>query len=511
VNISRSLTAEIGVCAFILPALLLYLPPAPLFSAQYEGIFRVNSKVSSGADSIERIADDASKQGMDFVVLSDQMMVRAEYGLPPFRNVMKRSLNKPDVLSYGVKDYIERIKSADAFYPTELIVGVDLAPHYYWTGSLLGKNLCNRQFSQQMTIFGSEDADFYAKMPFLHSNAPEENAWLVLLRLSPLLLSLNGILILASAFRTRFYEDRQGNTYSRPARLQKILALALIALGLLWTVDMRPFKKKIPFDQYSKCGRKPYQDLIDYVRARGGSLCGVVWSAPEAKSVNIVSGVPLISMPYLNDVAATRDHNGLAGIYADRFTAHLSGHEWDTMLDEFCRGERKTLPALFGELDYHGSGDRPIDIIKIVAIADDAPPGEERKNKIIQALLSGSSYSLRKGSSSEMRIRSAQISDGMSTAGPGGSLETTRSSSLNFKLEGRLSPSGKGSTSISVVLNGRLRCCAELPVDSSGEFQLELRILPDDSSGMQYLRFWLESPDSGILICNPIFMKIVSE
>ncbi len=471
----------------------------------YRGAFRVNSSVTSGTESVEEIAGNAEKVGLDFVVMSDQMLVKAEYGIPPFRNILKLSIRRPDAVSYGLDKYFGLIKSADAKRDIVMIYGLDVAPGYFWTGSIFKKNLINRQFSEQLTVFGNEDPDFYRNLPVIHNDLPEKNVIKIILKSWPLVISIFGMLVFSSAF-IAYYSDRQGKKYYRRGRFKISVGIIFIITGVLWTLDNRPMTRDLGIDIYSFQGNLPYQNLIDYVNENGGKHTGVIWSAPEARTTNLIRRIPLHTEPYLSSVLSSMNHNGLAGIYGDAITAHLPGKEWDKMLLEHCQGTRKKLPVIVGELDYHGKTDRPIDLIQTSVFCEKTNSKPERRNKIIESILAGKSYAVFKGAKSEIVLIEVKLSSGDKKAELGETLEVG-GDKITLDIRGTLSSPKEESLDFALVMNGNLLCGKQIKA-SAGKFEISETFEADPGlKNKQYVRFYIRSGSSGWLLANPIFIK----
>ena len=76
------------------------------------GIFRINTDISAGSQSMEDVAKTAKHAGMDFIVVSDQFLVKAQYGVPPLKHICSLTLSRKSVLSYGLEKYLARIKKS---------------------------------------------------------------------------------------------------------------------------------------------------------------------------------------------------------------------------------------------------------------------------------------------------------------------------------------------------------------------------------------------------------------
>ena len=83
---SRISRFKISSCGFRLTLLLLFL--APLANADEKqwlhGAIRINSNISAGNRSMAQLADEATAAELDFIVVTDQLVARAEYGIWPY-------------------------------------------------------------------------------------------------------------------------------------------------------------------------------------------------------------------------------------------------------------------------------------------------------------------------------------------------------------------------------------------------------------------------------------------
>jgi len=130
------------------------------------GIINVNSEVSNGIYSIEKIADLAQKRGIKVVIFTDHFLERFEYGIPPFRKLIKKSIRMKCIRSYGIKRYLQEIEEASAsFRNMVLIPGCKVRPLYYWTGSPR-ENLTLHNIQKKFLIMGLS-ADAFKNLPVI--------------------------------------------------------------------------------------------------------------------------------------------------------------------------------------------------------------------------------------------------------------------------------------------------------------------------------------------------------
>lgn len=465
------------------------------------GAFRINTLVSSGDESIDTVAIKAEKAGLDFIVVTDQYLVRCEYGAPPFRNVFKVTKRQNSALDYGIDRYLTDIRQTRSQHPDlSIIAGVDIAPYYYWTGAPWRDNLRLNQYSEQLTVFGPEDEDFYANIPVIHNEPWDFHPLRVATRLSPLILIVIGVLFLAAA-RRPVYADQQGNAYRRRSWGKVAAGGLLIILGGLWTLDNRPFTAHPGHDQYEDAGARPFQQVIDHVRREKGAEAGIIWSAPEATMRMAIFGVGLLTAPYLDDVVETEGHNGFAGVYGDANTAMSPGGVWDQLLLDYCVGKRDHRPVIVGEADYHGR--KPIDMIQTVVLAK-----EKGEKGVYDALVKGRSYAVVKKGPRFVDLTDATLTSNGAVARLGETLAVDGGADVELHVSGNVE--GKETktplmANLTVVVDGAVLVKETINVRTFNKtFDVGTKM---KTVGTHYVRFSLEGRDVGVLRSNPIFLQ----
>ena len=69
-----------------------------------------------------------------------------------------------------------------------MIPGVEVAPHYYWTGSLLSGDLTMHNSQRNLLVFGLPKGDDYTGLPASGNPQSFQGGWSLLFSMSPLLL-----------------------------------------------------------------------------------------------------------------------------------------------------------------------------------------------------------------------------------------------------------------------------------------------------------------------------------
>jgi hypothetical protein len=483
----------------------------------YRGILRVESKVSAGLKNFDEIVSEAKAHSLDFIIISDQLIVKVEYGLPPFRNIFKLYKTRPSIISYGVEKYLMELNAVDEKYNDILVFpGADVAPYYFWEGfPLPGKLKCN-QYSQQLTIFGSDSPEFYKKIPIIH-NEYFELSLKNILKLWPLLIIIWGSYMIK--FSHLGVEADSLTNKSIPRR-RKITGISLCVIASLWLLNNKPFFNSYTYNQYSNDGLKPYQQLADYIKKHpDADKIAAFWSAPGITMKNNISGVKLVTNPYWHDIRNIDNFDGFAGVYGDALNAYLPGMEWDRMLISYLNGERTLIPFIVGEIDYHQKK-RRIDNIQTIVFAK-----EFSKSSILQALKNGHSYGYFQYGNFMLNVDNASISDNGQKYIPGDTLQI-RDNEINLNISGTVKwscVSGNSDNSdissfnnlkkqnirlpkinVTIICNGKI---VEEKIIRQKTFDLKIPIkLPNDRKN-GYIRFYMQSPNAGLIVSNPIFYK----
>ena len=450
---------------------------------------RVLTTVSAGALTPEEVVAKARAEGVRVLVVTDQLVVRAEYGLWPLRRLLRRVVERPSVLTYGPESYFRELAELDRRYPEVLVVpGVDVAPAYYYEGSLLGGDLTVRRWSEQMTVIGLADGEALRGAPVVANPyrrpRPLGSPGLLVGPLAALIIS--GLL---------YWRVRYG--YTSTQRLLRPLLVAAAVVSLLLLVNNFPYGTVGPSPYGGDPGVKPYQRFIDYARARGAL---VFWSHPEATMEASISGVRLLTRPYTDHVGMSRGATGLAVLYGDARRAHLPGELWDQLLLEYVRGERAEPTWGVGEVDFHGE---PMSLRQVETVL---MLREVSADEVIGALAAGRSYARGGGRGRRLRLEEFVVADPATgaEARSGGTLVSGRR--VSVRVEGGTEPRGEapaaGVGTVTVVRGG------EVVRKERFRDGFRVRFEEDLPAGMTYYRVLVEHPEGGELISNPVFVRV---
>jgi len=352
-------------------------------------VVHVHSDLSSGAFSLDELSARADRDGIGALLLAENYLPHVEYGLPPFR-ALTRIVHDERGVGDAAADYLERVRRARAVSPRVLIVpGVEVMPHYWWTGSPLSLEMDLHDTQKNLLVWGIEDAATLSRLPVIGNRRVGVRSLQSALDALPALLVVPALVVLA---RPRIVRRRRGLRIIVARQRRWMLALALGALGVIGAARGWPFKtdRYPPYDDF---GVAPYQALIDAVDAAGGVA---VWSFPEARDVGEQAVGPVrvrwTTEPYPDDLLRTFRYTAFGALYEDTTRAELPHGEWDRVLREYAAGERSRPAWALGESGFHDeSAGKRLGTIRTVFLAR-----ERTAAGILEAMRSGRMYALQR-------------------------------------------------------------------------------------------------------------------
>ena len=352
---------------------------------QVAGLIDLRTTYSDGAHDLNFLIKLAKERGFDVLFINDHDRMAMEYGIFPFRNILRKREELPSVNSRGADKYFQGIKLADQQHPEIILIpGSETAPFYYWTGSSLKDNLTAHNWERHLLIMGLENPQDYKNLPILHNGfstlyfrqlLPVSTIFLVLICLGFLL-----------ALKRGYY---------------RILGIVILVNSSLMLIEFHPFKSSL-FDPYSgDQGYLPYQELIDYVRAKGGMT---FWTHPEAGAgANVRKGPITVKTPHHPEaLLMTNGYTGFGSLYGTWIKTTEPGKEWDRVLLEYCRGRRDVPAWGISTADYHKEGEnggRLGDFPTVFLVK------EKTKDEVLSSLKQGRMYACRAGGEDFSMIR----------------------------------------------------------------------------------------------------------
>ena len=448
---------------------------------QLPGAIHVHSTFSSGKYSIGELVSRAENKDLEVLILTDYDQAVMEYGLFPFRNLIKRREQRPSVLLAGPENYLVEIERLNRQQQSVLIIpGVQSSPFYYWTGNPFGQGLTAHDFNKKVLIIGMSNPDDYYDLPLLHGRSSTR----YIEDLLPV------FLIFLTAFLLSIYLIYQKGKMGVCGILMAIFSLAMM-------VDQHPFKSS-RFDPYhGDQGEAPFQVAIDYARSRGGM---VFWAHPESNYSEDgveIGPVKLMTAHYPEALIESERYTGFSALYGDNITATRAGMHWDQVLMDYCSGRRAEPVWGIAGSDFHGDKDGVgLDSFQTVFLVQN-----RGRKEVLTALERGRIYAVSKTAGFRLSLDQFQIKDD----------ETGKRAILGEELrlehtpvvEGRLSATDGGhySVAVSIIRGGK-------PIWSfEGETPLDFQFVdPVQWSGKTFYRLDVSGKAAGKLLSNPIFV-----
>ncbi|MDO9118016.1 MAG: hypothetical protein Q7U39_08670 [Nitrospira sp.] len=351
----------------------------------------VHSTASTGTLSLEALAARAEQQGLDGIVLSDNFSLEYEYGLQPLPGLLKKTVRYPSVLSYGVERYLEEIQSVQARHPQLVIVpGVEVAPYYYWTGSLWRGDLTMHDAQRNLLVLGLTRAEDYRALPARGNPASLTVEAASLANAAPLLLVIPA-LFLWTPRRPLADGWREPVSAARRMGAACCLVLAVATFVNAWPIGTPPFSS-----YESQLGYRPYQALLDAANQRGAVA---LWSMTEARDLQTHAFGPLGTVTVRTDahpeaLALTSGYAGFGGLYQDTRTVTAAGGLWDQVIQSHRGRAQSAVPTMIGEIAFHGLADKGKDLDRVVTTVF---AKERSVAGLLSAIRSGHAYAAAEG------------------------------------------------------------------------------------------------------------------
>ena len=451
---------------------------------QVAGLIDLRTTYSDGAHDLNFLIDLAKERGFEVLFINDHDRMAMEYGIFPFRNIIRKREELPSINSRGAEQYFQGIKLAAQQHPEIILIpGSETAPFYYWTGSPFKGNLTAHNWERHLLIMGLENPQDYKNLPILHNGfSGLYTRQLTSLCFIFLILMLLGFII---ALKRGYF---------------RILGIVILVNASFMLIEFHPFKSSL-FDQYSgDQGYLPYQELVDYVRDKGGMT---FWTHPEATAgMNARKGpITVHTPPHPEALLMTKDYTGFGAIYGTWITATEPGREWDRVLLEYCRGERNIPAWGVSTADFHeeGMAGEKLGNYPTVFMVK-----KKTKGEVLTALKEGRMYACR--SSDNFR---RFVLDDFSVSG---SLSANRAiMGKTIKLDDKPEISIKISSSDeeNYAINVRLIRSGELINTFTGTTPFMVNFEDDYVKPGKQIYYRLDIP--GMLVSNPIFVKFRPE
>ena len=449
----------------------------------------VHSSASTGDLTVEALAERAEELGLDALVLTDNFSLRYEYGLWPLPGLLKQHVSFPSVLEYGIERYLDEIAAVQSRHPKLIILpGVEVAPYYYWTGSILERTLTMHNAQRNLLVIGLTKPEDYRSLPASGNTSSYIFDWRG---------AVNGVPMLLAVPAVWLWRPFQRDLARRS--LRRAIACVLIVLAVALVANAWPLSQPAFSSYDDRLGYRPYQALIDDVRAKGGL---VFWSMTEARDFHEYAAGPLGTVtvktePHLESLLQTTGYTGFGGLYQDGRTGVKPGELWDRLL-QLPSSEQRSPPVLIGELAFHGFTDAGKDLHRLVTVLW---VKERTAAGLLEALQSGHSYAVGDGDQHvQLRLDEFQVvcHGGTRSASVGDRLDPGGARDLMIRLSVTATDRGRHPVKVRVIRSGQI--LAQLAGQTP--FRIDW---PDTHAPIaERITYRVEITGSGELLSNPI-------
>lgn len=423
--------------------------PAPWAHAleRVPAVIHVHSDLTTGDFPLDELARMAEEEGIDALLLSENYLLRIEYGLPPFRSLTRVTRDERSVLDAGIARYLAQLEEVRRAHPRVLIMaGVEVMPHYFWTGSPLSLSMQLHNTQKNLLVFGL-NAEALPDLPVTGNRSePRYGAQSIFDAAPAVLLVPGAVLLLTKRLRHR----RLGRGVLVVRRRSWLAGAALVALGVVAVVRGWPFH----LDQYppwQDFGEAPYQKLIDYVDQLGGAT---VWSFPEATDFGEQNLGPVRvsfeTKPYPDDLLKTFRYTGFGALYEQSTRVADPAGVWDRLLVQYVSGERSRPVWALAESGFHGfsSGKRLGPVQTVFLTSDRTEAG------VLDALRRGRLYALHRTRETALVLTDFSVAAGEVVAESADMLRVRPGTVLDVRVAVDASDGSAQQVRLTLVRNG---------------------------------------------------------
>jgi hypothetical protein len=432
-------------------ALVLGLAAAPPAGAleRVRGVLHVHSELTTGDFTLEALVGLAEQQDIGALLLSENYRLRVAYELPPFR-ALTRVERQARSIGDAPERYLARVGEVRERLPHVLLIpGVEVMPHYYWTGSPLALDLTVHNLQKNLLVFGVTDPAALRTLPVPGHRPAGHYTIQSVADALPVLLLGPGVMLL---WRRRPVRRRLGR-----GAVMVVRRRAWLRGGLLCAIGVAALVRGWPFttDAYSTSsdpGVAPYQALIDRVEQLGGAT---VWSFPEARDVGEEHYGPVrvgwLTEPYPDDLLKTFRYTAFGAVYEDTSTFERPGGGWDHLLAEYVRGERSRPAWAVAESGFHGltagKAIGPLQTVFLVAQRSEAG--------VLDALRRGRMYAVQRTHELGFDLAEFTLTANGGAAGAGETMQVPAGTTIELAVAVEASDGRAHDVRVAIVVNGR--------------------------------------------------------
>jgi hypothetical protein len=463
---------------------------------QVRAVVHVHTDFTTGDLPLDQIVRLARQQGIEAVFLSENYLVRVTYGLYPFRALLSLNREMPSVLGRGAERYFAMVRAAREQNPDVVIVpGVEVIPHYWWSGSLLSGDLTVHDLQRNILVFGLSTPAALAALPAIGSPATAHLSAESLLEALPVGLLVPGLLLLRRRPARRHLTGRivvvEAQRHWLLGGLLCLVAALTLARGLPFTTDA--------FTPYRNLGVAPYQELIDAVETQGGAA---VWSFPDAFDYGEerVLGLRVARKtdPYGDLLLRTFRYSGFGGVYEDTTRFAELGGGWDLLLGEYARGERSRPAWAIGESGFHGEEEgKWIGAAETIFLVPD-----RSEQALLDALRRGRVYAVRRTDRTVGPVlEDFTVSSGAQAGISGDTLSVPAGAPVELRARVALRGAAGQDVRALLIRNGGV---AQV---WTGTTPLAIEHRETYDGAPAYLRLEVRGPGQARILSNPVFLR----
>ncbi|MBI5873347.1 MAG: hypothetical protein HZB36_04300 [Candidatus Omnitrophica bacterium] len=458
----------------------------------------IATTLSDGNLTVEDVVKAARAKNIKVVIITDRDFMKWEYGLWPFRNLIKKTVEMNSVFKYGVDNYLKLIKLESNKNPDMVILpGLEVAAYYHWSGSPLYRNLKISDWHKHILVFGLTGPQDYKNLPVL-SNAtlPKKFVAKHLLLFWPVLALFLGVIFLRK--KEFSYTDDSGHVFGSYSFKWRAAGWSMLILGLLFLLNNLASPLFV-FHQYADFGARPYQMLIDYCNKKGALA---FWAHPEAKNISRQGDIKIETWAHVDDLWKTKDYTGYSVFYEGYEEVGKPGGEWDYLLSAYCDGKRSSPSwAIAGLAFDHGTVadfNKALDDLQIYLLLDVLNP-----ISVLDALRRGRVYVSRGAEKNKFFLEQFSVEDTVTgkTAKVGEKIEVAGSPAIHINGDFKSLDVSPSQVQVKLVRNGKVIKVFEsnAPLDVTYE---------DDGApgGMSFYRIEIRN-GSQLVVTNPIFVE----
>lgn len=457
----------------------------------------VHSTMSTGTFSLESLARRADEQQLDVLILSENFTLRYDYGLHPLQGFLKYQVAFPSILEHGIQRFLDEVQAVQQRHPHLIIIpGIEVAPHYFWTGSLLHGDLTMHNAQRNLLVVGLERAEDYERLPVRGNSHSFVWGWESVVNGLPLLLLVPAVWLWKA-------QDQRGVDRRGPAcRLRPVLAVSLLIACVVLTANAWPMKTPVYSSHDGTVGYRPYQALIDRAVERGAL---VYWSMTEARdfsrhSFGPFGTVTIKTEPHPEALILTHGYTGFGGLYQDARRVIAPSGVWDQLLRAKTRQDQDVRPTMIGEVAFHGTNDAGKDLDRVYTVIQTS---ERTAAGILEALRTGRTYAVARGDQNILlQLDEFRVVNEERSAGIGETLHGRTSDDILVRVEVSAIDGKPYAAKLRVIRSGQVIKQVE------GQTPLRVDLVDREAPRGEWLNYRVEViGKGGELLTNPIYVS----